>query len=513
MKAAQIYPQAVLTVAEMYAADAAAVQAGVTSLALMEAAGIAVVREISKRWPVQEVLILCGPGNNGGDGFVVARHLFALGWPVCVAIFGDIASLKGDSATNAARWCAIGKMLENIDGSSVDELLSPRPLVVDAMFGAGLSRGLSGTAAYAVQQISNRRLTTIAIDVPSGVHGDTGVVLPSAEQPAKSGVAVACALTVTFFRLKPAHVLYPGRALCGDVVVADIGIPSTVLSEIKPGGVVVNDPSLWTLPQPDWQSHKYTRGHVLAFGGVDTGAIRLAGHALRRVGAGLLTYAVPASSAGIYAAGQPGAMVRSVDSTADLDAVLSDHRKNVALIGPGFGVGPATCNLVLRLLNTSRAVVIDADALTSFSPDPQLLFEAISARSAPTVMTPHEGEFARLFGSKKGSKLSRAKAAAALSSAVVVLKGPDTLVAAPDGRVAINTNGSSWLATGGSGDVLAGLVAGLLAQDMSPWSAACAAVWLHGAAGTKSGPGLIAEDLPNAVNEVIKTLYLQYDND
>jgi len=498
-------PQDILSVAEMYAADQAAVAAGVSSLALMETAGAAISREIIKRWPRQLVAIFCGPGNNGGDGFVVARHLMQAGWPTKLALMGDVLALKGDAAFYAARWQDVGGTTESLDAQSIEALLLQRPLVVDALFGAGLNRGLSGTAALAIQRVTELELTCIAVDVPSGLHGDTGFILPDTNQPGKAGLAANCALTVTFFRLKPAHVLYPGRALCGEVVVANIGIPDAVLNVIKPR-LVLNDPRLWSLLHPDWQSHKYTRGHAIVFGGAKmNGAGRLAGFAARRVGAGLLTYAIPGRALNTYGADQPGALLHGVDSSHDLDELLSDHRKNAILIGPGYGVGPATCSLVLRLLNTARAVVLDADALTSFSADPHLLFDAIKSRAAPTVLTPHEGEFARLFG-VNGPKIERATAAATLSGAVVVLKGADTLIAAPDGRIAINTNGSPWLATGGSGDVLAGLVVGLLAQGMTAWHAANAAVWLHGAAGAKVGPGLIAEDLPSAVVEVIKNI-------
>jgi len=485
----------VLSVAEMTAADRAAVDLGVPSVALMEAAGAAVARETQKRWAKRHVLILCGPGNNGGDGYVVARLLFHAGWPVKVALIGDAAALTGDAAENARRWHGLG-----VSEAFSDALFATRPLVVDALFGAGLNRGLTGQAAKAIARIAELGLTCVAVDVPSGVHGDTGLVLPG---EGSAGLAAQCALTVTFFRGKPAHVLYPGRALCGEVVVADIGIPAAVLDSIKPA-MSVNGPDLWALRRPDWQSHKYMRGHLMVFAGRDVGAAKLAGHAARRVGAGLLTYAVPSKSLGLLG-DQPGAMVRAVDTSTDLDDVLSDHRKNAAVIGPGLGVGPATCNLVLRLLATSRAVVLDADALTSFSADPPLLFEAVRARTAPTVLTPHEGEFARLFGAK-GPKLARAKAAAVTSGAVVALKGPDTLIAAPDGRVAVNVNGSPWLATGGSGDVLAGLIGGLLAQGMTAWHGAAAGVWLHAAAAEHLGAGLIAEDLPDAVQNIVKTI-------
>ncbi len=496
-------PIPVLSVAQMYAADQAATASGVSTLTLMEAAGVALAREIQKRWARQNILILCGPGNNGGDGFVLARLLFNTGWPVKVALLGEVSALKGDAAVNAKAWQAMGGLVHPLTTDALDELFSSRPLIVDALFGAGLNRGVSDAAADAIKRINADELTCVSVDVPSGVHGDRGVILPV--NLGTPGVAPASALTVTFFQPKPAHLLYPARQLCGEIVVADIGIPESVLDAIKPE-TWVNGPGLWVLPQPDWQSHKYKRGHALVFGGPDmTGAARLAGHAARRVGAGLLTYAVPSRALGVYAGDQPGAFVKAVDTSADLDEVLSDHRKNAILIGPGGGVGAQTSALVLKCLHTNRPVVLDADALTSFATDPELLFEAIQSRNAATVLTPHDAEFRRLF-QVRGSKLDQARQAAQLSGAVVLLKGPDTVIAGPDGRAVINPITAPWLATGGSGDVLAGLIVGLLAQGMTPWHAASAAAWLHAKAGATLGNGLLAEDLADQVVKVIKTL-------
>lgn len=505
LNTASLNAHAILSVAEMYAADRAAMAAGVPSLTLMESAGTAIAREIAKRWKKQFVLILCGPGNNGGDGFVVARLLFNAGWPVRLALLGEIADLKGDAAVNAQRWQQMGGGITPLGADTLDDLFSRNPLVIDALFGAGLSRGLTGVAADAVRRINASSLTCIAVDVPSGVHGDSGLVLPDIFQVSRPGTAPQCALTVTFFKPKPAHVLFPGRALCGELVVGDIGIPDAVLDEISPQAWM-NGPALWSLPHPTWQSHKYTRGHGIIFGGADmTGAARLAGHAARKIGAGLLTFAVPARAHQIYASDQPGAFVKVVESAADLESLLADTRKNAVLIGPGFGVGTAACSLVLRLLSTDKAVVLDADALSSFAADPLLLFEAIKSRTAPLVMTPHEGEFVRLFNSK-GSKLARARDAAAQSGAIMLLKGPDTVIATPDGRVAVNDVAAPWLATGGSGDVLAGCVLGLLSQGLPAWQAASAAAWIHTKAGASIGPGLIAEDLISRIPEVNKII-------
>ena len=484
-------PHAVLSVAEMYAADKAAAAAGIPSLDLMEAAGLAVARLVQTRFTPQPVTILCGPGNNGGDGFVVARLLAEAGWPVRLGLLGPVADLKGDAAVNAKRWRGTVNALSG-------ELLDGKPLVIDALFGAGLSRAIDGVARAVLERITADKLTCIAIDVPSGVQGDSGEVL---------GTAPRCTMTVTFFRPKPAHLLFPGRDLCGEVTVADIGIPESVL--VSPQ-TVRNRPGIWTLPAPHWKDHKYVRGHAVVVGSANiSGAARLAGRGARRAGAGVLTFAVPQCAFDIYAGDAAGAFVRPVDTLEDLAAVLADKRRNGVLIGPGAAPGPDTAVRVLQILAANRAVVLDAGALASFEDDAEQLFAAIRRNTAPVVMTPHDGEFARLFKGAafaQGGKLARARAAAKVSGAVVIFKGPDSVVAAPDGRAAIADNAPPWLATAGSGDVLAGIILGLLVQGMAGWEAAMAGVWLHGAAASRFGRGLIAEDLPEELPKLLKSL-------
>jgi NAD(P)H-hydrate epimerase len=479
---------ALLTPAQMGEADRASAAAGVGGPALMEAAGGAVAVAVGARWPMRPVLVLCGPGNNGGDGFVVARHLRAAGWPVKLALLGSRDSLKGDAAGAAGRWT--GELApftpESLDGAG---------LVVDAIFGAGLSRVLDGEALRLVEAMKASRLPICAVDVPSGLDGGTGEV---------RGAAARADLTVTFFRKKPGHLLYPGRGICGDLVVADIGTPVAVLEAIAPD-TWENDPGLWLdgYPWPQPEGYKYTRGEVLVLGGeATTGASRMTAHAAARAGAGLVTLAAPAAAWSVYAASLTNAIVRSVHGDADWLALLADARRNAIAIGPGAGVGASTRQYVIDALATRRATVLDADALTSFAEAPETLFRAISG---PCVMTPHAGEFKRLF-SVDGDKLERTRAAAKRAGAVVVLKGPDTVIAAPDGRAAINANAPPQLATGGSGDVLTGFVAGLLAQGMAPFEAAAAAVWLHGAAASEFGLGLVADDLPEALPRVLQTL-------
>ena len=479
---------ALLTPEESARADRLALAGGVPMGVLMDAAGRSVAREVARRWSVCPVAVLCGPGNNGGDGFVAARVLREAGWPVRLALLGSRDSLSGDAAAAAARW--EGPILPLSPAC-----LEGAALAVDALFGAGLNRPLSGLPAETLAAAAES-LPLAAVDVPSGLDGATGRVL---------GFAPQADLTVTFFRLKPGHKLLPGRDLCGEVVLADIGIPATVLGEIAPR-TFLNRPGLWEVPLPGPLSHKYDRGHLLVAGGGMTGATRLATRAARRIGAGLVTVVCPPENRLVFAMDAPGAIVlaeAACDDDREFGRALADRRRNAVLIGPGHGVGAALCRKVLAVLAAGRACVLDADALTAFAGDPGALFAAIAG---PCILTPHAGEFARLFPDLAVlDRLAAARAAAARSHAVVVLKGSDTVIADPSGLAAVNDDAPPWLATGGTGDVLAGLAAGLLAQGMGAFAAAAAAVWIHGRAATLAGPGLIAEDLPEAVPAVLRS--------
>ena len=376
-------------------------------------------------------------------------------------------------------------------------MLDGAELVVDALFGAGLSRTLSGDAAAILTEVALRALPVAAIDVPSGVMGDTGENLGG----------IAATLTVTFFRKKPAHVLFPGRLLCGDVVVADIGTPPSVLDSIGPTAFE-NHSAHWrgAMPRPTHAGNKFTRGHALISGGYPlTGAARMAARAAARIGAGLVTVAVSEQALPIYAAALTSVMVAPIIGAEDFAHLLADRRITGFLIGPGAGLGSHTRGRALEMLATGRATVIDADAISCFKDETSALIRAISG---PCVITPHEGEFSRVFD-VTGDKLTRSRAAAGSSNAVIVLKGGDTVIAAPDGRVIINTNAPPTLATAGAGDVLSGIILGLLAQGMEPFLAAAAAVWLHGAAATAFGPGLLAEDLPDLLPGVLGHLDAQ----
>jgi ADP-dependent NAD(P)H-hydrate dehydratase / NAD(P)H-hydrate epimerase len=485
-----------LSVSQMTMADNASIAAGIPGLELMEAAGQGVTGEIIKRWQPRPLVVLCGPGNNGGDGFVVARLLKDAGWPVRLALLGDASGLKGDAAANAKSWT--GEVLP-----FSQDVLNEGDLVVDALFGAGLTRPLDGVAREVVQEINNLSLDCVAVDVPSGVDGDSGDVL---------GAAPKCLLTVTFFRRKPGHLLLPGRDLMGDVVVVDIGIPESVLDNIAPQ-TFANGPGLWLdrYPWPSSDDNKYTHGHALIVGGGQmTGAARLAATAARRIGAGLATIVAPGEAIDAYAAGDPGNIVASVDDETTFRELLSDPRKNAVLVGPGCGVNARTRELALAALQSGKAVVLDADAFSVFADDPQTLFAAI-AHAGPVLLTPHEGEFHRIFDIKEG-KFKRTHEASKISGATVLLKGSDTVVANPDGRAAINEGAPPTLATAGSGDVLAGFVTGLLAQGMDIFDAASAACWLHGRAAAAFGPALIAEDLSESLSGVLRGLEIDANN-
>ncbi len=499
-----------LSTEEMARADQLASDAyHVASLKLMEMAGVAVADAAEGLIsPGALVLVLCGPGNNGGDGFVAARHLKQRGYQVVVALLGDQEKLKGDAAHMAGLWQ--GDIVP-ANAELLAQVSQPEAaLIIDALFGAGFSRDFDDETRSLVKAVARHPAAILSVDVPSGVNGSTGEAVVD---------ALAAQKTVTFFRRKPGHMMFPGRALCGETKVVDIGIPDGVLETIAPQ-TFSNAPGLWGHEFPKFNAlkqvqHKYNRGHVVVVSGPPskTGAARLGARAALRVGSGLVTVAGPRSSVLVNAAHLTAVMVEGFDLPDGFGKVIADPRRNAVLIGPGCGVGAETQAMVLQILQTGAGVVLDADALTSFAEDEadrETLFAAIKKRddASKTVMTPHDGEFAKLFAgldkTRPLDKLFRAREAAVKSGSVVVLKGADTVVAAPDGRAAINDNAPPWLATAGSGDVLAGFITGLLAQGMPAWEAACAGVWLHGAAASAFGPGLIAEDLPDVLPSVLQ---------
>jgi ADP-dependent NAD(P)H-hydrate dehydratase / NAD(P)H-hydrate epimerase len=481
-------------------ADALAIAGGVASLDLMEEAGRAVFQAVIEQFERCEALVLCGSGNNGGDGFVAARLLAEAGWPVRVALFGDKNNLCGDAKANAQRWHGAIEALrpKNIQNPG---LIQNSELIIDALLGAGLDRDVKGVLGEVIAQVNAAKCPVVSVDVPSGLDGATGEV---------RGVAVRAKTTVTFFTKKPGHLLYPGRELCGEVQVADIGIPAKVLDEIG-AKTFENGPELWQLPELAPGGHKYGRGHCLIVSGdeLHTGAGRLAATAALRAGAGLVTIVGQKPALMVHANHLTSVMLAEINSAAGLKELLEDRRKNAVVIGPAAGIGEATRHNVLAALASGAGLVVDADALTSFAQNREELFAAIKALAGrPVVLTPHGGEFASLFGfNGMQGKLEQAREAARLSGAVLVLKGADSVIAAPDGWAAINTNAPATLATAGSGDVLAGIIGGFLAQGMSARDAAAAAVYCHGeAANLFAKPGLIAEDLPGLLPNVLVSL-------
>lgn len=496
-------PLALLSVAEMAAADAATIAAGTPGIALMDKAGRAVADAATRRIrPGRSVLVLCGPGNNGGDGFVAARLLAERGCRVTLALAGERAALKGDAAQAAQAWSGPIATIDGVDPARHD-------LVIDALFGAGLSRAVSGEIAALVERINAAGCTVVAVDVPSGVNGDTGLA---------EGPAIRADETVTFFRLKPAHLLYPGRALCGVVTLADIGIRPEIVFAPKGStpSAFRNAPALWRAHLPDHAAevHKYGRGAVaVAAGGLSgVGAPRLGARAALRIGAGLATIICRPEALMAHAARGPDALMQMAAAGASVfGAMLSSRRPDALLIGPALGLDAEARSWVEIALRRDTPCVFDADALTHIGAERPAFTDLLRRRTGPAVLTPHEGEFKRLFSEATGfepecGKLGRARQAARLTGAVVIHKGPDTVIAAPDGRAAINDTGSAALATAGSGDVLGGIVAGLLAQKMPAFEAACAASWLHGRAGEQLGIGLIADDLPEALPQLLADL-------
>jgi hydroxyethylthiazole kinase-like uncharacterized protein yjeF len=487
-----------LTPAEMADADRRTIAAGVPGKTLMERAGRAVADVVAARHTLgTRVVVACGPGNNGGDGFVIARILRERGYPVRVLLLGSRVALTGDAAEAAKGW---REQVEPVTAQA----MGGAGVIVDALFGAGLSRDLENKAKTAVETVAAAKAPIFAVDLPSGIDGATGAI---------RGAAVRADETVTFCRRKPGHLLLPGRLHCGRVTVADIGISDATVAAVKPA-TFANEAALWSssFPLPRIDGHKYHRGHAVVASGPmhATGAARLAARAALRAGAGLVTVAAPKAALSVLAASLTAVMVRQSDGAGGLARLLADKRLNAVLLGPGQGVGKVTRDALATAAKARRALVLDADALTSFAAAAESLARILSSAPA-AILTPHEGEFARLFAKESkiaqaDSKLARARAAARRLKAIVVLKGPDTVAAAPDGRAAIAANAPPWLATAGTGDVLAGIAAGLLAQGMPAFEAASAAVWLHGEAAQEAGPGMISEDLEPALRHVLARL-------
>ncbi len=489
---AMILPLAdlLLTPDDMAAVDSAAAASGIDSYGLMEKAGQAVAAAALRYFPqALRYVVLCGPGNNGGDGYVAARALLEAGAGVQLFYLGDPQRLRGDAARALADCTVPGAPV-------ADYMPLAGDLVIDAVFGAGLSRSVPEDIAAVIARVAAADVPVIAVDLPSGLDGRSGQVL---------GAAFQATRTVTFMTRKPGHLLLPGRDLCGELEVFDIGIPGRIVRAHADRLIAENTPAQWLakIPSAGTDTHKYKRGHLVVFSGGPnaTGAARMSAMAGLKAGAGLVTIASPRDALAVNAGLLTAIMLHAVEDETALREWLADERLSTFVLGPGFGVGEKARQFCLALAD--RHLVLDADGITSFRDQPQGLFDAFAEGPTRLVLTPHEGEFARLFpdiaADEASSKIDKARAAAARAHAAIIYKGADSVIAAPDDRALINANAPPWLATAGSGDVLAGIVGSLMAQGAPAFEAAAAGVWLHGVAGQHAGKGLTAEDLVEAV--------------
>lgn len=516
-------PLELLLPEQMAKADQMTIDGGIAGYDLMERAGETVAASAQELLEEQTgssasgmVCILCGPGNNGGDGFVAARLLEEEGWSAIVGCSVDAEALTGDASLAAQDW---GEEIYPLS----PKLWQDADLVIDALFGAGLDRPVTGELADLIEALNDSGLPVLSVDLPSGVEGGSGLV---------RGAAVKAMRSVTFFCRKPGHVLYPGAAHCGQLAVAQIGIENDVLEECGSVGLI-NDPALWRDDMPEavkpldqidafrLADHKFHRGHCLVVcgGATSSGAARLAARAGLRAGAGLVTLAPPQDAAAIVAAQVTSIMVEPISDFMPFSAILTARNYDALLLGPGMGLDEEHACLVDEALKQDGAVVLDADALSLIAEQGEgglkALQSSVPARNGQLILTPHEGEFARLFpdlshrlrGQDGRSKLDCALIAAQRSGAIVVLKGADTIIANPEGLAVVQSDGVPYMATAGSGDVLAGLIAGLAGQGMIAFEAACAAVWLHVQAGRSLGAGLISEDLPDCMPELYAMLF------
>jgi hydroxyethylthiazole kinase-like uncharacterized protein yjeF len=485
-----------LTADEMRRAEKITIDNGTPALTLMENAGRGVTEEVVRRFARgSKVSVLCGPGNNGGDGFVCARSLRERGYQVRLALLCKLEELGPDAREMARRW---DEQIEPM----VPRAIEGAEVIVDAILGSGLKGPVNGVVGQIIDQVNERELPVVAVDVPTGIDATFGSI---------QGAAFKAVSTVTFFRRKTGHMLLPAKRYCGDVRTVDIGIPNSVLADIVPQ-TFVNEPDFWLryFPRLKPDGHKYDRGHAVVVSGPmeSTGAARLSARGALRIGAGLVSVATSKAAFYINAAQLTSIMVAAYEGGAGLAELLTDTRRNAVLIGPGAGATAETRENVAAVLSSGATVVIDAEGLTAFAADPQELFALIQQRHAPTILTPHKGEFDAIFPElgNAESKLDQAKRAAEISGAVMVFKGPDTVVSAPDGLSAITEGSPPWLATAGTGDVLAGFIVGLCAQGMSPLDAAVAGVWIHSDIARVVGPGMIAEDMAPMLPALLQRL-------
>lgn len=493
----EITPYELLTPRQMGEADHMAAEInGGDSFTLMENASQAVADVILDNYrQCRKIALLCGPGNNGGDGYMIAHILKKHGFePQCFSLSEPRAD--SDAMKAFVLW---GKT-----SSPIDEFVAcDFDLIVDALYGAGLDRALDAALQNKIIKISESNVPVIAVDLPSGVFGRTGAI---------GGAAIRATKTVTFFRLKPGHVCYPGRAHCGEIILADIKIPDSVLQTIRPT-YALNLPSLWSKSWPvlDYDTHKYRRGHAVVFSGpqTSTGAARLAAQAAARSGAGLVTVISPKDALVVHEMHLTSIMLKEMGSDEETLAFLEQRKVRSVVLGPAFTEFKRAFSLVKAILTKGKifTLILDADALTAVAQKKEEAFGFFKESPVNVILTPHEGEFSRLFPDIAGkthlTRIEKAEEAAAKSGATIVYKGADTMIASANGRVAVNANGTPFLATAGSGDVLSGIIGGLSAQQMSHFEAACAGVWIHAQCGQIFGPGMIADDIISGIPPVL----------
>lgn len=483
----------VLTNGQMAQADSLTIESGIDGYDLMTAAGQHVANFVHDHYPDHDVLVMCGPGNNGGDGFVAARFLQECGHDIRLHSLVPARKFTGDAKKAVKDWNG-----DISDMKTLPDIDPDKTIILDAVFGTGLSKPLEEPVISFFKAVRDSGLPVIAVDIPSGVNGNDGSADPH---------SLKAAHTLTFFRKKLGHVLMPGMGHCGNIHVLDIGIEDSITE--KTGFVCYeNDPALWQdkVPKPDQKGHKYSRGHVVMLGGARmTGAIRMASMAAMRSGAGLCTVVADESAGDVYRKDAPHIMFEPLQSLPEFFEHCRDERRNAALIGPGAGLDDPESlkDAVLKLLQSGKKLVLDADALSVFEDGPDRLLKALHE---DCVLTPHEGEFKRLFPGVTGNKLEKTQHAAALCEAVILFKGPDTVIAQQGKTPIINTHATPWLATAGAGDVLAGMIGGFMGQGADVFDAACMASWIHGEAALEFGPGLTAPDIIDGIPAILKKL-------
>jgi ADP-dependent NAD(P)H-hydrate dehydratase / NAD(P)H-hydrate epimerase len=480
---------------QMAEADSLVIESGVSGFDLMKRAGEGVADFIHIYYPGRNVLVLCGSGNNGGDGFIAAKKLQNGGHNVRLACLAPKDKLKNDALRAAQQWDGEIFPFENLTIDSGE-------LIVDAVFGTGLVRDFIPPVKEIFEQIKNLNSDVVAVDIPSGVNGSTGESLsltPHARH------------TITFCRRKIGHVLLPGREFSGTVHVVDIGIPDEVVEQVG-STATENRPHLWrsSLRRKTASCHKYDYGHAILYGGPRmTGAACMSAYAALRTGAGVCTIVANPDTADIYRHYMPNIMYEPIEALKDFDTHLADGRRNAVLMGPGAGQENRAD--LKRLIESvckrrDRKIVLDADALTVFADNPEVLYRMLRNREN-VVLTPHEGEFAKIFPGIQGTKIERAEQASVLTNATIVLKGFESVIAAPGRKSVVNTYSSPYLATAGSGDVLAGIIVGFIAQNVPVFESSCAAVWLHSEAARAFGPGLVATDIIELIPAIIGKLF------